>query len=107
MPMRLPTHWEREKAKAPTPTREDRPSAPDRGYDSRWREARRQHLMAYPLCRACQSAGMTTAAELVDHITPHRGDQALFWDISNWQSLCRPCHDRKTARERSLGSWHA
>nr|WP_292832122.1 HNH endonuclease signature motif containing protein [Mesorhizobium sp.] len=21
----------------------------------------------------------------------------LFWDRSNWQPLCKPCHDRKTA----------
>jgi len=31
-----------------------------------------------------------------DHIIPHRGDQALFWDETNWQRLCLPCHSRKT-----------
>jgi len=36
---------------------------------------------------------MTTAASVVDHIVAHRGDQELFWDQSNWQSLCKPCHD--------------
>jgi 5-methylcytosine-specific restriction protein A len=35
----------------------------------------------------------------VDHKVPHRGDQDLFWDTSNWQSLCKPCHSAKTARE--------
>lgn len=24
---------------------------------------------------------------------------ALFWDEANWQPLCKPCHDQKTARE--------
>jgi 5-methylcytosine-specific restriction enzyme A len=35
----------------------------------------------------------------VDHITPHKGDRQMFWDRSNWQSLCHRCHSRKTARE--------
>ena len=30
---------------------------------------------------------------------PHQGDQALFWNASNWQALCKRCHDAKTARE--------
>ena len=39
------------------------------------------------------------AAQVVDHIIPHRGDPSLMWDESNWQSLCKPCHDSKTAGE--------
>ncbi|WP_143035082.1 HNH endonuclease [Marininema mesophilum] len=27
----------------------------------------------------------------------------LFWDKDNWQSLCKRCHDRKTAIED--GRW--
>jgi hypothetical protein len=38
-------------------------------------------------------------ANVVDHIIPHRGDMELFWDESNWQSMCEPCHNRKTASE--------
>jgi 5-methylcytosine-specific restriction protein A len=38
-------------------------------------------------------------AEVVDHKIAHRGDQALFWDQSNWQSMSKICHDKKTARE--------
>ena len=40
-----------------------------------------------------------TKATVVDYIVPHRGDQKLFWDKSNWQPLCKACHDRKTWRE--------
>jgi 5-methylcytosine-specific restriction protein A len=43
--------------------------------------------------------GDTTAANVVDHIKPHKGDQALFWCRDNWQSLCKRCHDYKTATE--------
>jgi 5-methylcytosine-specific restriction endonuclease McrA len=38
-------------------------------------------------------------AQVVDHITPHRGDPAKFWDAANWQALCKRCHDRKTMTE--------
>ncbi|MGL4573939.1 MAG: HNH endonuclease [Burkholderiaceae bacterium] len=34
------------------------------------------------------------ASSVVDHIVPHRGDLLLFWRRSNWQALCKPCHDR-------------
>lgn len=39
------------------------------------------------------------AATVVDHITPHKGDKALFWQRANWQPLCKRCHDIKTAIE--------
>jgi 5-methylcytosine-specific restriction enzyme A len=38
-------------------------------------------------------------ALVVDHIVPHRGDQALFWAEWNWQGLTKHAHDSKTARE--------
>jgi len=47
----------------------------------------------------CQARGLVVVATIVDHIKPHRGDMVMFWDSSNWQPLCKPCHDRKTARE--------
>ncbi len=37
--------------------------------------------------------GRTVAAELVDHIVPHRGDMELFWDEDNWQSSCNWHHN--------------
>jgi predicted kinase len=40
-----------------------------------------------------------TAGEVVDHIIPHKGDYELFWDEGNWQTLCKRCHDVKTATE--------
>ncbi|WP_231555339.1 HNH endonuclease [Paracoccus sanguinis] len=41
-------------------------------------------------------------ADVVDHITPHRGDEALFWNWSNWQALCAPCHNRHKQRAENL-----
>ncbi|MEQ1901878.1 MAG: hypothetical protein ABL866_14240 [Devosia sp.] len=34
-----------------------------------------------------------TAAELVDHVEPHKGDTKKFWDKAMWQSSCRWHHD--------------
>ena len=75
-----------------------RGNAQSRGYNWRWQKARLAHLGKHPLCIECSTLGRVTAASVVDHIVPHRGDQELFWDLSNWQSLCAPCHNRKTGR---------
>lgn len=73
-----------------------RANAASRGYDSKWRKARNRFLKLHPLCVRCQAQGSLVKATVVDHIKPHRGDQYLFWDESNWQSLCKRCHDKKT-----------
>ena len=64
----------------------------------------------------CEQQGRAHAATVVDHIVPHRiGDalrskddqqisaaRALFWDSSNWQSLCTTHHNSaKQALERA------
>ena len=77
-----------------------RGSAAERGYDAKWRRARKLFLQRHPLCANCLSQGIVTPATVVDHIVPHRGDRALFWDENNWQPLCKSCHDRKTGSGR-------
>ncbi|QDV24403.1 HNH endonuclease signature motif containing protein [Aureliella helgolandensis] len=74
-----------------------RPNSTQRGYDRRWRVARRRFLSDNPACRQCEKRGRIIAATIIDHIIPHRGDKALFWRQSNWQPLCKRCHDQKTA----------
>lgn len=78
-----------------------------RGYGSRWQKARATFLSRPEnvLCRMCSERGLMVLATVVDHVIPHRGDQALFWDTSNWQPLCRRCHDgRKQAEERRVAA---
>jgi len=71
-------------------------------YNSRWQKARATYLTSHQLCVVCARQGMVTEATVVDHIKPHKGNQALFWDVDNWQALCKPCHDSWKARlERS------
>ncbi len=69
-----------------------RRSAYERGYNRRWRRASRSYLRNHPQCAHCPCA-----ATVVDHVKPHKGDYDLFWQESNWQPLCKPCHDTKTA----------
>lgn len=79
--------------------RNQRETSTKRGYDSRWRKARNRFLKVNPLCVKCKDQGKLIKATVVDHIIPHRGDQKLFWDESNWQALCKSCHDTKTMTE--------
>jgi len=65
-------------------------------YDSRWKKARERFLKINPLCNECLKEKNIVPATVVDHIVPHRGDKNLFWDESNWQPLCKRCHDKKT-----------
>lgn len=69
---------------------------------TRWRKLRMK-ILARDLF-TCQrpECGRTTAdtSQLVaDHRKPHRGDEALFWDEDNLQTLCKPCHDGAKQRE--------
>ncbi len=76
-----------------------RPNARKRGYDNRWHRARSAYLRKHSLCVECRRVGIKRFATCVDHITPHHGNETLFWDESNWQPLCAECHSKKTARE--------
>lgn len=78
---------------------QQRGSSSERGYGSRWQKAREGFLRNNPLCAHHMERGEIMPATVVDHVIPHKGDKALFWDRANWQPLCKPCHDAKTARE--------
>ncbi|WP_421695473.1 HNH endonuclease [Aestuariivirga sp.] len=74
-----------------------RPSASARGYDRQWSRESKIYLRNNPACTRCGNP-----ASLVDHIQPHKGNQKLFWNRGNWQSLCTGCHSTwKQSQERS------
>ena len=62
-----------------------------------------------PPCIDCLREGVVFGGDadnpiVVDHETPHRGDQGLFWDESNWRPRCKRHHDVKTVtRDGGLG----
>lgn len=72
---------------------ERRGSARERGYGTRWDKTSLGFRERHPLCCCCMANGVVKAATVVDHVVPHRGDMALFWDRSNWQGLCTGCHN--------------
>jgi 5-methylcytosine-specific restriction protein A len=73
-------------------------------FTKRWQRARLSFLRQHPLCKLCDLDGQVTAANVVDHIKPHKGNQDLFWDPANWQALCPSCHSRwKNRMDRGHG----
>jgi 5-methylcytosine-specific restriction endonuclease McrA len=71
-----------------------------RGYTYEWQKERERFLKEHPLCQCpdCDEGRIRLRpANVVDHKVPHRGDEALFWDESNWQAMNEDCHRKKTA----------
>lgn len=85
---RCPNH-ERQRERA-------RGSAHQRGYDARWRAYRKKYLEEHPLCVLCQAEGRVEPSTVVDHIKAHKGDEALFWDPTNYRAVCKRHHDQRT-----------
>ena len=79
--------------------RSDKRSSQERGYTYAWQKARLAYLKEHPLCAYCAKAGKVVAANVVDHRTPHQGNQELFWSVQNWQPLCSHCHNGTKAEE--------
>ncbi len=93
-----------ERAKTVSDSWRQNKSSTQRGYGYRWQQARKRFLSAHPLCVYCKRDGRVTVAEVVDHITPHRGDQKLFWDQNNWQALCSSCHSSIKQKEEQINT---
>lgn len=88
-----------------------------RGYNYQWQQAREQYLRENPLCESHRKRGEFVPALVVDHIVPHKlkdaresGDAEriaeayrLFWSRSNWQGLCKHCHDSDKQRLEKSG----
>lgn len=86
-------------------------------YGGRWAKVRLAYLTKHPLCVMCDEQGRITAATVVDHIIPHRlkdalaskdseqiaKAQKLFWDTSNYQSLCASHHNSTKQRMEKSG----
>lgn len=62
---------------------------------ARWAKVRRKQLARQPLCETCGQAALE-----VHHIVARSAGGAVF-DAANLMSLCRPCHSRVTAMERT------
>lgn len=70
---------------------------------ARWQKLRRAVLKRDGY--RCQATGVALVGRypdgnspVVDHIIPHRGDEALFWDETNLQAVSKEYHDREKQR---------
>lgn len=79
--------------------RDPRPTARQRGYDNRWQAYQKSFLLSHPVCADPyqRHPQIVRASQVVDHVIAHRGNMQLFWDRTNHQPLCSPCHNFKTA----------
>ena len=70
-------------------------------YDTaRWMRLRDAFRAEHPFCiNADRDPRCTLLTDVVDHIQPHRGDEAKMFDPHNLQGMCATCHGRKTAGE--------
>lgn len=75
-------------------------------YSARWKRLRQEILVRD--CYTCQKTGVLLGGKypagnspVVDHVIPHRGDEALFWNPANLMTVSKEYHDRvKQAVER-------
>ena len=83
--------------------RSDRRKTAERGYGGRWQRERLAFLAMNPVCERCEKEGRVVTATVVNHRTPHRGNEVLFWDRKNWEAVCKPHHDGEIQREERSG----
>jgi len=77
-----------------------RDSDAQRFYESpAWRRLRKIQLSRFPFCQLCMTKGKAVPAVIVDHIREIK-DGGAGLDLDNLQSVCRGCHNTKTAAER-------
>ncbi|WP_156461285.1 HNH endonuclease [Devosia sp. Root436] len=82
------------------------PDATVRGWykSARW-QALRQEVLARDLY-TCQHTGVLLTGKapapdspVVHHKVPHKGDERLFWDMSNLEAVSKEWHDSEAQRE--------
>ena len=85
---------------------------------ARWRRLRQAQFQAQPFCEMCRARGLindgsrTMTGEpqpdnrrrylVCDHVTPHRGDEQMFWS-GPFQTLCPDHHDVVKQGEEGRG----
>jgi len=70
-------------------------------YNSaKWRLFAKNYKQLNPLCEKCLQIGKTTTTYCVDHIIEIKDGGDLTTD-DNAMSLCRSCHSKKTAKEKT------
>lgn len=69
-------------------------------YTNTWKKLRVKKLSMSATCEHCNAVGQE-----IDHIIDHKGDRNLFYDLENLQTLCTPCHSRKTMQTINMSRY--
>jgi len=86
-----------DQAKGPLPVRQSKPWKA--WYNTaRWQRLRQEVLIrdAYTCqrtFRVCSGRPGEPDSPVVNHIRPHRGNEALFWDPANLETVTKQVHD--------------
>jgi 5-methylcytosine-specific restriction protein A len=79
----------------------------------RWQDLRIKVFLRDGFTCQCGCGHMegNTSLLVADHIKPHRGSEAMFWNIENIQTLSKSCHDTKKQAEEqpslhTRGVWY-
>jgi len=88
-------------------------------HTAAWLRLQEWQVSLEPLCRFCLELGRTNDGSLTyaghrqtnqnrrflvaDHIIAHKGDEGLFFDPDNLQTLCPDHHDRTKQQEERRG----
>ena len=70
-------------------------------HSARYLRKRRAFMRRHPGCQLCERQGLTVPSEELDHIIPLAERPDLAEVESNWQALCRSCHENKTFDENN------
>lgn len=75
---------------------------------ARWQKLRQTVLVRdlYTCQRTgvlCTGKGNAPNAPVVNHKRPHRGDERLFWDIDNLETVTKAVHDGEIQKEERAG----
>lgn len=83
---------------------------------ARWEQLRQQVFVRDMfVCQRsghmCIGQGNAPNAPIANHKTPHRGDERLFWDINNIETVTKAVHDSLIQREEQAtlhqrGVWY-
>jgi 5-methylcytosine-specific restriction protein A len=70
-------------------------------HTSRWTRYAKAYKAENPICRRCESKGIITPAEVVDHIIPLEICDDP-WNAENHQPLCKKCNNAKAAEDKKM-----
>jgi 5-methylcytosine-specific restriction protein A len=70
---------------------------------ARWKRLREAQLARRPFCERHRLRGQAVEATVVHHRVPHKNNAQLFFDPTNLESVCKPCHDGHIQEVETIG----